>query len=54
MKELNKLFSDIEFQYQDESNNHKKLKYVNIHSKSQKLLFYHYQLDCLLFQYLLF
>ena len=26
MKELNKLFSDIEFQYQDESNKHKKLK----------------------------
>ena len=48
MKELNKLFSDIEFHYQDESNKHKKLKickYVNIHSKSQRLLFYHYQLD---------
>ena len=26
MKEFNKLFSDIEFQYQDESNKHKKLK----------------------------
>ena len=26
MKELNKLFSDIEFQYQDESNKHKRLK----------------------------
>ena len=26
MKELNKLFSDIEFQYHDESNKHKKLK----------------------------
>ena len=26
MKELNKLFSDIEFQYQDESNKHKKSK----------------------------
>ena len=26
MEELNKLFSDIEFQYQDESNKHKKLK----------------------------
>ena len=26
MKELNKLFSDIEFQYQDESNKHKILK----------------------------
>ena len=26
MKELNKLFSDIEFQCQDESNKHKKLK----------------------------
>ena len=26
MKELNKLFSDIEFQYQDESSKHKKLK----------------------------
>ena len=26
MKELNKLFSDIELQYQDESNKHKKLK----------------------------
>ena len=26
MKELNKLFTDIEFQYQDESNKHKKLK----------------------------
>ena len=26
MKELNKLFSDIEFQYQHESNKHKKLK----------------------------
>ena len=26
MKELNKLFSDIEVQYQDESNKHKKLK----------------------------
>ena len=26
MKELNKLFSDIEFRYQDESNKHKKLK----------------------------
>ena len=26
MKELNKLFSDIEFQYQDKSNKHKKLK----------------------------
>ena len=26
MKELDKLFSDIEFQYQDESNKHKKLK----------------------------
>ena len=26
MKELNKLFSDIEFQYQDESDKHKKLK----------------------------
>ena len=26
MKELNKLFSDIEFQYQDESNKHKKIK----------------------------
>ena len=26
MKELNKLFSDIEFQYQDESNKHRKLK----------------------------
>ena len=26
MKELNKLFSDIEFQYQDESNKHEKLK----------------------------
>ena len=26
MKELNELFSDIEFQYQDESNKHKRLK----------------------------
>ena len=26
MKELNKLFSDIEFHYQDESNKHKKLE----------------------------
>ena len=30
MKELNKLFSDIEFQYQDESNKHKKLKIKNM------------------------
>ena len=40
MKELDKLFSDIEIQYKDES-----MKYVNIHSKYQRLLFYHYQLD---------
>ena len=51
MKELNKLFSDIEFQYQDESNKHKKLKIckysfeiskVFILSLSTGLAFYKY------------
>ena len=52
MKELNELFSDIEFQYQDESNKRKKLKICKY--SPQRLLFYYYQLDWLLFQYLLF
>ena len=54
MKELNKLFSDIEFQYQDESNKHKKLKICKYPFEISKVVIYHYQLDWLLFQYLLF
>ena len=33
MDRLDKLFSDIKFQYQDESLKYRKLKYVNIHLK---------------------
>ena len=50
MDKLEKLFSDIEFQHQDESDKYKKLKIC----KYSLLLFYHYQQDWLLFLYLLF
>ena len=42
MKELNKLFDDIEFQLNDESMKYRRLKYVNIHLKYLRYAFYHY------------
>ena len=55
MDKLDELFSDIENQYQDESMKYRRLKICKYRFlKLVKLLFYHYQQDCLLFPYLQF
>ena len=54
MKELNKLFSDNEFQYQDESNKHKKLEICKYSFEISKVVILSLSMDWLLFLYLQF